>query len=251
MRPTLFQFGNIGVPSYGVMLVISFLVALWLVKHSARKLGIPPGIVEDLTFYVMLGVVIGGRVLYVLFHISQYENDILGILRIWEGGMIFFGGFIGGLLVGIIYLKRVKQPIMLFADMIAPAIALGEFFTRIGCFLNGCCFGKPSNLPWAITFPEGCAASSSPVGDQPLHPTQLYSSLFGLFLFFFLQRRLTRDHGPGEIFSLYLIFMGGFRLGIDFIRYYENTANLMVNQVISLGLIIVGIFILIKNSRRA
>jgi phosphatidylglycerol:prolipoprotein diacylglycerol transferase len=232
------------------MLALSFLVALWLVRRTAKKFNIPPFIIDDLAFYLMLGVIIGGRVLYVVFHWAQYQNDILGIFRIWEGGMMFFGGFIGAFLVGVFYLKRKKISILQIADLVAPAIALGQFFTRIGCFLNGCCFGTPSTLPWAVTFPEECAAGSSPVGNQALHPTQLYSSLFGLLLFLFLQKRLNVPHRRGDIFALYLIFSGGFRFGIDFIRFYENSANFIINQIVALGLVIVGAIILIKNLKK-
>jgi prolipoprotein diacylglyceryltransferase len=91
-----------------------------------------------------------------MFHWGQYEYDILGIIRIWEGGMMFFGGFIGGFLAGMIYLKKQKISVLQVADIAAPAIAIGVFFTRIGCFLNGCCFGTPSTLPWAIKFPAHC-----------------------------------------------------------------------------------------------
>jgi phosphatidylglycerol:prolipoprotein diacylglycerol transferase len=232
------------------MLALSFLAALWLVRRTAKKFNIPSIIIDDLAFYLMLGVIIGGRLLYVVFHWAQYENDILGIFRIWEGGMMFFGGFIGGFLCGVFFLKRKKISILHITDLVAPAIALGQFFTRIGCFLNGCCFGIPSTLPWAITFPSECVAGSSAVGDQPLHPTQLYSSLFGLALFFFLQKRLFTPHRRGDIFALYLIFSGGFRFGIDFIRFYENSANFIINQIVALGLVIVGVIILIKNLKK-
>lgn len=232
------------------MLVVSFLFAILLAKRAAKQFEISPIIIENLAFYLMLGVIIGGRLLYVMFHWSQYEHDILAIFRIWEGGMMFFGGFIGGFFAGVLYLRQQKVSILQIADIIAPAIALGQFFTRIGCFLNGCCFGTPSTLPWAIQFPEECVAGASPVGNETLHPTQIYSSLFGLALFFFLTNRLYRLHRKGEIFSLYLIFSGGFRFGVDFIRYYENNSNFWINQAIALGLIIAGIILFIKSSTR-
>ena len=232
------------------MLAISFLAAIFFTKKTAKKFDVSPVIIENLAFYLMLGVIIGGRVLYVMFHWSQYENDILGIFRFWEGGMMFFGGFIGGFLAGVLYLKKERIPILLIADIVAPAIALGQFFTRIGCFLNGCCFGKPSNLPWAVQFPEECVAGTSPVGEYSLHPTQIYSSLFGLALFFFLWNRLYRPHKTGTIFALYLIFAGGFRFGVDFIRYSENSANFWINQIIALVLIGVGIIIYVRTSHK-
>ncbi len=231
------------IPSYGLMLAVSFLAAIFFAKRAVKKFNISPMIIENLAFYLMLGVIIGGRILYVIFHWSQYENDILGIFRIWEGGMMFFGGFVGGFIASILYLKKEQISILPIADIIAPAIALGQFFTRIGCFLNGCCFGTPSTLPWAVQFPEDCVAGFSPVGKFSLHPTQIYSSLFGLALFFFLWNMLYRPHKTGMIFALYLIFSGGFRFGIDHIRYYENSANFWINQVIALGLIAVGAII--------
>lgn len=232
------------------MLAVSFLAAIFFTKKTAKRFDVSPVVIENLAFYLMLGVIIGGRVLYVMFHWSQYENDILGIFRFWEGGMMFFGGFIGGFLASVLYLKKERIPILLIADIIAPAIALGQFFTRIGCFLNGCCFGRPSSLPWAVQFPEDCVAGMSPVGQYSLHPTQIYSSLFGLALFFFLWNRLYRPHKTGTIFALYLVFAGGFRFGVDFIRYYENSANFWINQIIALVLVVVGIIIYVRTSHR-
>ncbi len=251
MRPILFRIGEIGLPAYGFMLVISFLVAIILVKRYAKKFNVPASIIENLAFYVMLGVIAGGRILYVIFHWPQYENDLMGIFRIWEGGMMFFGGFLGGVAASLIYLKKEKIPILLVADIIAPAIALGEFFTRIGCFLNGCCFGMPSDLPWAVKFPEDCVAGGSPVADFTLHPTQIYDSLFGLALFLFLSKSLYKPHKQGQIFAFYLIFSGVFRFGIDFIRFYEDSANFWINQIIALGLILVGAVIIIKAHPRS
>jgi len=249
VRPILIQFGEIALPSYGIMLVTSFIAAILYVRRAGKRFNVSPMIIENLAFYVMVGVIIGGRLLYVIFHWSQYENDLLGIIRIWQGGMMFFGGFIGALIAGIIYLRKEKTSVLKVADIIAPAIALGSFFTRIGCFLNGCCFGSPSILPWAIKFPTHCVAGRSPVGQYSLHPTQLYSSIFGLALFFFLNKRLYKPHKIGTVFSLYLIFSGAFRFGVDFIRYYENAANFWINQVISFAIVGIGIILYTKASQ--
>ncbi|OGC42034.1 prolipoprotein diacylglyceryl transferase [candidate division WOR-3 bacterium RBG_13_43_14] len=250
MRPILFQIGGLGLPSYGLMLVISFLVAFFIVRRSAKRFDISPVIIENLAFYLMLGVIIGGRLLYVIFHWQQFGQDLFGIIRLWEGGMMFYGGFIGGAIASIIYLRKVKIPILLLGDLISPSIALGEFFTRIGCFLNGCCFGKPSDLPWAIQFPSSCVAGKSPVGQFHLHPTQLYTSVFSLLLFLFLQRQLMSKHRNGEAFAFYLILSGAFRFGIDFIRDYEDLGNLLINQFIAIGLVVAGIILYVIVTRR-
>jgi len=251
MRPVLIDLGGIEIPAYGLMLVISFLAALWYVRRNAPRFGISAIVVENLAFYIMIGVIIGGRLLYAVFHWSLYEHDILGILRIWEGGMMFFGGFVGGFLFGALYLRKQGISVLEISDLVAPALGLGLFFTRIGCFLNGCCFGKPSVLPWAIRFPPECVAGSSPLGGQALHPTQLYESAFGLALFFFLNNRLGKSIRKGAIFSQFLIFYGGFRFGIDFIRYYENSANFWINQAIAIGLVVVGVILLLKRAEKA
>lgn len=244
MRPVLIKFDGFGIPSYGMMLVISFIIALFLVKREAKKYNISPVIIENLAFWLMVGVIIGGRLLYVLFHGDEFR-DIISIFEIWNGGMMFFGGFIGAFIAGTIYVKKQKLSIFLLSDITSPSIALGEFFTRIGCFLNGCCFGIPTGLPWGVHFPHGSFADRAGL-DCPIHPTQLYSSLFGLLLFFLLQKMLHRPHPQGSIFAYFLIFYGGFRFGIDFIRYYENTGNFLINQLISIIIVIAGIILLLK-----
>lgn len=246
MRPVLFQIGGISIPAYGVMLVISFIVALLFVKRTAKRFNISPVIIENLAFWIMLGVIIGGRIFYVLFHWEDYARDFLGIFKIWTGGMMFFGGFVGAFIAGALYLRKERLNLLLLADIVSPTLGLGEFFTRIGCFLNGCCFGLPSRLPWAVKFPKDSFAGLSPVGNYLLHPTQLYASLFGLLVFFFLRKKLLQKHRRGEIFSLYLVFSGIFRFGIDFIRYYENTANLLINQFVSILIVASGIILLLK-----
>jgi phosphatidylglycerol:prolipoprotein diacylglycerol transferase len=164
--------------------------------------------------------------------------------------MMFFGGFLGGFILGAFYIRKQGISVLKIADAVAPALGLGLFFTRIGCFLNGCCFGKPSTLPWAMNFPDECVAGASPVGGLALHPTQLYESIFGLALFFFLNNRLKKPGRLGSVFAQFLIFYGGFRFGIDFIRYYENSANFWINQIIAIGLIVVGAFILFRPARQ-
>lgn len=247
MRPVLIKFDGFGIPSYGTMLVISFIVALFLVKRSAKKYAISPIIIENLAFWIMVGVIIGGRILYVLFHLKEF-SDFVSIFEIWNGGMMFFGGFIGAFLAGLLYVRKEGLDVLLLADIVSPAIALGEFFTRIGCFLNGCCFGRPTSLPWGVRFPPNSFADIAGL-DCPLHPTQLYSSLFGLLLFLFLQQMLNRGYRRGRVFSLFLIFYGGFRFGIDFIRYYEDLPNFIINQAISLTVALIGVFLLLRTGK--
>lgn len=249
MRPILFRIFGLGLPAYGTMLVLSFLAAIFLVGRAARRHRIPPAVVTDLAFWIMVGVIVGGRLLYVVFHLNEYY-DLLSIFEIWRGGMMFFGSFIGAVVAGFLFVRKTKVPALLLADLAAPSIALGEFFTRIGCFLNGCCFGQPTGLPWGIKFPADSFAGQSAVGGHHLHPTQLYSSLFGLLLFVYLFFRGRRRHWRGEMFAQYLVISGAYRFGIDFIRYYEDAANLWINQLISLAVIAAGVILLAWSRKR-
>lgn len=250
MRPVLIDLGGIEIPSYGLMLALSFVAGIWYVRRKAPKFDIAPALIENLAFYVMVGVIIGGRLLYAAFHWAQYQNDIPGIFRIWEGGMMFFGGLLGGFIIGALYIRKQKLAVLRISDLVAPALGLGLFFTRIGCFLNGCCFGMPSALPWATRFPADCVAGASPVGTQALHPVQLYESLFGLALFFLLDRQLGKPARTGALLAQFMIFYGVFRLGIDLIRYFENGANYWINQLIALGLVIGGIVIIVRPRKK-
>lgn len=249
MYPILLKIGNFYLYSYGLMLFISFLLGIKVVQKRAKKFGIKEDLVVNLAVFVLIGVIIGARLLYVFNHLDEFKDDLIGIIAFWRGGLgglMFFGGFIGGFLSGLLYAKKKNLPILKMLDAISLAIALGEGLTRIGCFLNGCCFGKP--YQYGIIFP-----SFSPAGftfsNIKIHPTQLYSSIFGFILFFIIKRlEKTRIiERPGLLFSIFLFFSSLFRFLIDFLRYYEDNLNFWTNQLISIFLIVVAIFIFIKN----
>ncbi|MEO0100148.1 MAG: prolipoprotein diacylglyceryl transferase family protein [candidate division WOR-3 bacterium] len=246
MYPIILRLGRFNLYSYGLMLFISFLLGIKLTSARAKKFGVKEELISNLALHILFGAIIGSRLLYVFLHWSEFENDIIGIFAFWRGGLgglMFFGGFGGGLLSGIYYVRKRRLPLRKMLDASSPALALGEFFTRIGCFLNGCCFGKPTASFCGIKFPK-----SSPAGIfEKVYPTQLYSSLFGLILFlfiiFFLEKRRLK---PGMVFALTMIIYASFRFLIDFIRYYENLANFWTNQAIAVGLIVIGFILLIR-----
>ena len=253
MFPTLLRFGGIHIYSYGLMLFIAFIVGIWQVERRAKKFGVKPQQITDLALVVLVASIVGSRLFYVAFHWQEFEHDLVGIIAFWRGGLaglMFYGGFLSGITAGFVYGGLVqKLPKFKMMDAIAPAIVLGEGFTRIGCFLNGCCFGKPTSGPLGMVFP-----ANSPAGyvfeGQPIHPTQLYSALAG-FALFFIATRLERGHlKEGVLASLLLILYSVFRFLIDFVRYYENSANLWGNQIVALGLAVVGIALLVVFQRR-
>lgn len=252
MFPTILKLGGIHIYSYGLMLFLSFLVGIWLVERRARKFGVPGQVITDMALWILLAVVIGSRLFYVAFHWDEFRHDLVGIVAFWRGGLaglMFYGGFLGAIVAGLVFVWVKKLPLLKLMDAIAPAIMLGEGFTRIGCFLNGCCFGEPTNCPLGVVFP-----THSPAGytfqNQHIHPTQLYSSLAGFVLFLlalWLERRRLKD---GVLFALLLVLYSLFRFGIDFVRYYEDAANFWGNQIVALGLTAAGVALLVLFLRR-
>jgi phosphatidylglycerol:prolipoprotein diacylglycerol transferase len=155
MRPELFKlpFVNITIKSYGAMMVVGFLCALYLARWRARKLKENPLNIANFAVYILLAGVVGARIMHVIHNFSDYRDNLWEVLMVWRGGLEFIGGVICATLVMVIYSRRMKLPVLKYLDILAPAVMLGLAFGRIGCLLNGCCFGQPSNLPWAIRFP--------------------------------------------------------------------------------------------------
>jgi phosphatidylglycerol:prolipoprotein diacylglycerol transferase len=216
MHPVLFSIGRFNIiHSYGLMIAIGILVGLFLAWRQAAREGIDPNKIIDITFYLLVSALIGSRLLFVLMNFQEYAADPIKIFKIWEGGLVFYGGLIPAVAVGIWYIKRLGLPLWQVTDIFAPSVAIGHAFGRIGCFLAGCCYGKPSTLPWAVTFTD--PRSLAPLGI-PLHPTQLYSSL-GLFAIFAVLIWLRKRKAfQGEIFWSYALMYSVFRFFIEFLR---------------------------------
>lgn len=252
MFPTILKIGGIQIYSYGLMLFLSFLAGIYVVERKARKFGVDSKAITDLALWILLAVVVGSRLFYVAFHWSEFSGDLVSIFAFWRGGLaglMFYGGFIGALAAGLIFMRVRKLPVIKLLDAAAPAIVLGEGLTRIGCFLNGCCFGKPTALFLGMVFPAHSPAGATFPG-QAIHPTQLYSSLAGFIMFgiaMLLGRRKLKD---GVLFAVVLILYSLFRFGIDFVRYYENASNYWGNQVVALALTLVGVVLLVVFQRR-
>ena len=258
MHPTLIDIGWFQIRSYGFMLAVSFLLGIYLAGYRARRYGVKPQYILDLSVFIIIAAVVGSRLLYVIFHLGEYDSP-LEFFALWQGGATFYGGMILAIVVSYGYVKRKGLSFLQVADIMAPSVALGLIFTRVGCFLSGCCYGKPTTLPWGVEFPLGSTAATSAaraaaelgLDSVALHPAQLYSSLNGLIIVVLLlvfERRLLKR---GAMFGALLVLYGMARFGVDFFRFYEANAVLLgltFNQIISVVLFILGIYLVRRDT---
>ena len=255
MHPTLLDLGIVKIHSYGFFLALSFLLGILLARPRAERRGIPAERVDDVALVVIVASILGARAFYVTTHLDQFRGHYLDMFRTWEGGLILYGGAVPAVILGMWFLRRWSVDAWDAADAIAPSMALGLGFTRIGCFLSGCCFGAPTSLPWGCVFPPDSHAGYLNPG-VPLHPTQLYDSAAGFLMCALLLRLDRRPLARGVLFLVFLAMYGLERFLIDFLRSYEASAfpvhgvPFTYNQWISLGVIL---FVLVRlpKMRRA
>lgn len=235
------EIGKFKIYSYGFMLALSFMAGILLAAYRARKKGMNPNIIYDLSILLIISAIIGSRGLYILTHLDHF-NGIIDIVALWQGGATYYGGLVLAVAVAGIYLKVKKISFLEIADICSPSIGLGVFFTRIGCFLSGCCFGKPTACSAGVIFPEGSPAAYHYPGIS-IHPTQLYSSAYGILIFLLLIIIDRRRNPSGVLFGFLCVFYGIARFVIDFFRYYEGSAMLgplTSNQVVSVFFVLGG-----------
>jgi phosphatidylglycerol:prolipoprotein diacylglycerol transferase len=206
--PIALKLGPLTIHSYGVMIALAFLAGLWTAIFRARRENISAERITDVVTWLIVGSIIGARTVYVT---TYWREEFAGqpwteIFAVWHGGLVYYGGLIGGIVAGTIYICWKKMPLWKTADVLAPSIALGSFFGRAGCLLNGCCYGRRTDMPWAITFTNPLAHefSNTPL-NVPLHPTQIYDGLLNLLLYVFLAWLFRRKKFDGEIIATYLI----------------------------------------------
>lgn len=257
MRPILLEIGALPIRSYGVMMAVSFVVGIWLARRRARAHGLSPDLIIDLAFVVIIASILGARATYVAVHWQHFSLDLAGIPRIWDGGLTQYGGIVLGMVAGVLFFRRRGVDPWLGSDIATPSLALGIAIGRIGCFLNGCCFGKPCSLPWAVTFPPDSIAGHHFPGAS-IHPTQIYASLAALAIFFILLAVEKRKPFHGFLLGLFILLLSAARFAIDPIRYYEPMSmaieidrfQLSSNQLMGLALIGAAMLFMTYLSRK-
>ena len=238
MHPILLKIGPFSVYSYGFMVSAGFLLAVYLVLKDARPLGFDPDDVIDIALYMLIGGLIGARVAYVLLNFDYFRRNPLEIFYLSRGGLVYYGAFLGGLLAVVACIFRKKLSFWNVADLFAPYIALGQAVGRIGCFLNGCCYGRAvsGNFSLGVAFPESTVIR---------HPTQVYSSLILLVLFLALKAFRPRRRFAGEVFIIYCAAYSFQRFFIEFLRGDNPPIllNMTASQVMSAVIFTASLFV--------
>jgi len=257
MYRILFTIGSFRIYSYGVMVALAFITAILLAMKEAKRSGENPERVLDISLYVILGALIGGRLGYIIFHLDYYLENPIKILYFRQGGLAFLGSFILAFILGAWYVSRNKLSFWKYTDIAAPSVAIGIGIGRIGCFLNGCCYGLVSEK-YGLKFPaldmppvylqqlnDGLIASGSSY-TLPVIPTQIYSSLFDGFLIFFILHWMKKyKKYDGFLMLSFFILYSISRFIVEFYRFYENNYKvfnlLTITQTILLGVVLVSL----------
>lgn len=239
MYPTLFRIGDFEITSFGVLVALGALVGLWLYRRELAHSGLPESGV-DAALAGVFGGLLGAKLLWTIEHAGEAPLDELFFSR---GGMSWFGGFLGGLGAGVWMMRRRAIPLVAGLAAATPALAIGHAIGRIGCFLVGDDYGRPTDLPWGVAFPLGL-----PPTDVPVHPTQLYEAAVLVPIAWVLLRQRRRGASDRGVLGAYLVMAGVLRFGIEFIRVNERVAGpLTVAQLISLAVAAAGVALLARR----
>lgn len=260
MYPEIIRIGSFPINTYGVFLALAFLCAILITVRLARRDGLPSEKIYDLSLWMLLAALVGSKVL-MLFTEPEYRDHPLQLLSLdfLRSGGVFYGGLLGAVLAGYLLMKRYQLPWWKTADACAPGIAIGNFFGRQGCFAAGCCWGKPTTLPWGVKFTElGHEITGVPT-DTYLHPTQLYESFAMLLVFVFLLWLHKRKRFNGQVILAYALLYSIIRFAIEFVRDdprgdvlgLTTLTGLSTSQLISIVVGLAALIVLIVRRRRS
>jgi len=247
MHPILFKIGPITIYTYGVLIATAFFLGLALAARQARVEGEDPQKIMDLSFYILISAIVGSRLLYIVVEYKEYISNPLRIFKVWEGGLVFYGGFIMAMAVVIIYIRKHEMNLWKVGDILAPSVAIGQGVGRLGCFFAGCCYGRETDVPWAVIFKD--PNTLAPM-DVHLHPTQLYDSVNGFIIFVILLVLRKFKKFDGQLFLTYTLLYAVGRFIVEIFRGDERgfaiESFLSTSQFIAIPLFILSLAMLIR-----
>jgi len=216
MYPVLIRLGTFELRSYGIILALSFFLALWLSAREAKRSGLDPALIHDFAFYALLGGIVGARIYYVVFSNPAYfVQKPWEIVAVWHGGIGIIGALLGGFLTALWYCRKKQLSFWRFADTLAPGVALGQAAGVIACLLNGDSYGKPADVAWAITYTDPRALAPLNI---PLHPVEIYEMAAYLLVFLLVWQTRGKYKTPGFAFLTYVAGYGAARFAVEFFR---------------------------------
>ena len=268
MFPVIFDFGEVSIfgfsfhpviNSYGFMLMIAFYTCYYFLNKDLKRLGYKPALAGDIVFAAAVGGIVGSRIYFLLENFEQFLNDPIGMI-FSGGGLVFLGGLLGGLLAVTYIIKKNNLRWIAFADIVAPLLILGYAIGRVGCLLVGDDYGLPTNLPWGMEFPNGIPPSTYQIfqsrypwvdlsgfspGVLKVHPTQIYETLIGSGIFYYLYQKRQSVKVVGSLFFTYLTLAGAERFMIEFLRINQKYfLGLSGAQLISVTMLSIGLWFL-------
>jgi len=247
MHPILIEIGGLTIYTYGFFAALGLLTAIWTTSRLARRSGIAPEHIMNICFYGVLAGLAGARLLYVVINPAEFLARPLEILKVWNGGLVFFGAFFGGLAVVLIYARAHQLALGKIFDLAALFAPLAHGIGRLGCFFAGCCYGEICTRPWAVTFTDPHTLAR-PLG-LPLHPTQLYSSFTNFIIFGGLLALFWKGRFSGRLFLVYLVVYGLTRSVIEIFRGDPRgtvlSGALSTSQAIGLSAALIAAVILV------
>jgi len=257
-----FHLGPLTVTWYGILVACGFLFGLWNASRRALRQNIAPEAIFDCGTWLLIGAIAGARTVYVISYwpdvvnaAREYQHSPwMEVFMVQHGGIVYYGGLLGASAAGVLFARRRKLPVWKLADILAPSVALGSFVGRWGCLMHGCCYGRPTDLPWGIQFPLGHASHPDDGLPHFVHPTQIYDSLLNLGLFAGLAWFYKRRKFDGQVFAFYLIGYAVLRSVVECFRGDYPPADLAWGritpaQLVSIGALLAGVLLLILLSR--
>ncbi|MGQ9631275.1 MAG: prolipoprotein diacylglyceryl transferase [bacterium] len=247
MHPILFEIGPIKIYSYGFMMAVAFVLGIYLAVREGKRQGIGPDRIVDLSLVILVGGVLGAKILFLLLYPERWGYFLKHPLEFMRAGLVFYGGFIGAGMASLIYIRWRKMPLGKVADVVAPSVAIGLALGRVGCFLNGCCYGKITTVPWGVHFPwqdrinstralldafpylrgQSGTLSVEMVRTALLHPTELYEFAYSLIIFLILMAFRRRMRYEGQVFLLYMVLYAVARFFNEFFRGDDRGLNFL------------------------
>lgn len=231
MFSNLFRVGPVEVHSYGTLLMLGFVAGILLARREARRLGLSAELPVDLGVWVLVAGVVFARGVFAALNWGDFAARPVEVLYVWrQGGLSFHGGLLGGALAGAVFARRRGVPFLSLADMAAPGLALAYGIARLGCLLNGCCYGVPTSLPWGVRFP---LFPDSHIMTAPSHPTQVYSAVGSFAILAVLLWVRGRLGVRGQVFLLYLMLYSVLRAGIELLRRGVTAQPLVAGSLVT------------------